>query len=288
MQFSLLALLLLSSALLAQDRTVEPSWLLRDLSAAREHKTDLTSNSCRYTPLFGEGDTESRYPLSVARFGELTIVPGGECHTVSYPRQEEIYFMRAGRGIIHFAEQTHSVVANDFTYFPPGVAHSISNDSAQPLRIILATVKIPPHIPLSKPPKFEIANLSELKQQTVGGHPSSVLYQLMIGPHNRTRDRINAAYSIVDFFLMDFAPAGTNFPHHHEIAEEIYLVLDGEGQMAAGSGADGIQGLYSAKAGDAYYFRPNCTVGFYNRNAPDAKAHILAIRVYVPMPKSDD
>jgi len=115
-----------------------------------------------------------------------------------------------------------------------------------------------------------------------------VLYQLMIGPYNRARDRINAAYNVVDFFLMDFAPAGTNFPHHHEIAEEIYLVLDGEGQMAAGSGADGVQGLYSAKADDAYYFRPNATVGFYNRNSAEAKAHILALRVYVPMPKSDD
>jgi hypothetical protein len=25
-----------------------------------------------------------------------------------------------------------------------------------------------------------------------------------------------------------------------------------------------------------------------NRNTPDAKAHILAVRVYVPLPKSDD
>ena len=288
MRFFLPALLFLSTALLAQDRTVEPTWLRRDLSAAREYKTDLTTNSCRYTPLFGEGDAESRYPLSVARFGELTIVPGGECRAVSYPRQEELFFVRAGSGVLHFAEQTHPLVVNDFAYLPPGVAHSISNNSTQLLKIILTTVKIPAHIAISAPPKCEVANLRELKQQTVGGHPSSVLYQLMIGPHNRARDRVNAAYNVVDFFLMDFAPAGTNFPHHHEIAEEIYLVLDGEGQMAAGSGPDGIKGLYAATAGDAYYFRPNCTVGFYNREAPDAKAHILAVRVYVSMPKSDD
>ena len=35
---------------------------------------------------------------------------------------------------------------------------------------------------------------------------------------------------------MDFAPGGTNFPHHHETAEEIYLVLDGQGEMVAGAG----------------------------------------------------
>jgi hypothetical protein len=48
---------------------------------------------------------------------------------------------------------------------------------------------------------------------------------------------------------------------------------------------DGVEGLHPARAGDAYYFRPNCTVGFYNRNSPEAKAHILAVRAFVPLPK---
>lgn len=288
MRILLAMLLVFPSLLIAQDRTVEPTWLHRDLSTAKEHATDLSTDACHYVPLFGEGDSESRYPISVARFGQLTIAPGGECQPVTYPRQEEIYFVRAGSGILRFADQTHSLAANDFTYIPPGIRHSLSNMSSQPLNVTLATVKLPASITLPQSAKLEVANLSELKQQTVGGHPTSVLYQLMIGPHNRARDRINAAYNVVDFFMMDFAPAGTNFPHHHEIAEEIYLVLDGEGQMAAGSGTDGIQALFPAKAGDAYYFRPNCTVGFYNRSAPGAKAHILALRVYVPMPKSDD
>jgi hypothetical protein len=29
-------------------------------------------------------------------------------------------------------------------------------------------------------------------------------------------------------------------------------------------------------------------VGFYNQKATDAKAHILALRAYVPMPKDPD
>ena len=132
MRFALPALLLFSGVFLGQDRTVEPTWLRRDLSTAREHKTDLTTNSCRYLPLFGEGDTESRYPISVARFGQLTISPGGECQAVSYPRQEEIYFVRSGSGTLDFAGQAHPLVANDFTYLPPGVVHSISNHPVWP------------------------------------------------------------------------------------------------------------------------------------------------------------
>lgn len=152
---------------------------------------------------------------------------------------------------------------------------------------MVTTVKAPPGTAISPSP-LVVANLSELKEQTVEGHPQSVLYKLLIGPHTATRDRINAAYAVADFFLMDFAPGGTNFPHHHETAEEIYLVLDGEGQMAAGGGTDGVEGLHHAKPGDAYYFRQNCTVGFYNQNSPSAKAHILAVRVFVPMPKHPD
>jgi mannose-6-phosphate isomerase-like protein (cupin superfamily) len=170
----------------------------------------------------------------------------------------------------------------------PTVRHAVSNPSGQPLRLVVATVKIPNDTSIAQPPKLVVANLGELKEQTVGGHPKSVLYKLLIGPRTATRDRINATYTVADFFLMDFAPGGTNFPHHHETAEEIYLVLDGQGKMAAGGGMDGVEGLHPAKSGDAYYFRSNCTVGFYNQNNPDAKAHILALRVFVPMPKNPD
>ena len=280
--------LVTSTLLLAQERKVEPTWLYRDVSALREHDTDLTTSSCHYTPIFGEGDAESRLPQSVTRFGQLTVDAHGNCRAVGYPRQEELYFIREGSGVLHYGEESHSLAINDFTYVPPTVSHSVTNPSSQPLRLVVTTVRIPADIPISQPPKLVVANLRELKEQTVGGHPNSVLYKLLIGPHTSTRDRINATYTVADFFLMDFAPAGTNFPHHHETAEEIYLVLDGEGKMAAGGGMDGVEGLHPSKAGDAYYFRPNCTVGFYNQDKPGSKAHILAVRAFVPMPKTPD
>ena len=237
---------------------------------------------------FWRGDVESRLPLSVVRFGELTVDAHGGCQAVEYPRQEELYFVRDASGVLSCGDESHPLAANNFTYVPPTVRHAVSNASSQPLRLVVTTVKIPTDTPISQPVKLMVANVGELKEQTVGGHPNSVLFKLLIGPRTAARDRINAAYTLADFFLMDFAPGGTNFPHHHETAEEIYLVLDGEGRMDAGGGIDGVEGLHPAKAGDAYYFRPNCTVGFYNQNRPDAKAHILAVRVFVPMPKNPD
>ncbi len=275
-------------ALMMQERKVEPTWLYRDVSTLAEQKIDLSSETCHYTAIFGEGDSEPKLPQSVARFGELTVAPHGTCQTVEYSREEELYFVLGGSGMLHYGEKSHSLTPNDFTYVPPTVRHSISNPSGEALHVVLTTVRIPPETTLVPPTELAVANLAEIKEETVGGHPNSVLYKLLIGPHTGTRDRINATYTVADFFLMDFAPGGTNTPHHHEVAEEIYLVLDGEGQMAAGGGMDGVQGLHHAKAGDAYYFRPNCTVGFYNQKASAAKAHILAVRVFVPMPKNPD
>jgi mannose-6-phosphate isomerase-like protein (cupin superfamily) len=283
-----LLILVFAPGLLAQERKVEPTWLHRDAYALREYHTDLTSNSCHYTPIFGEGDVESHLPLSVARFGKLTVDAHGTCQTITYPLQEELFLVLEGSGVLLEGDHPRPLAPNDFAYVPPTLRHTISNPGNDSLQLVITSVRIPPGTPISQPVNLEVANLSELKEQTVEGHPKSVLYKLLIGPRTAARDRINASYTVADFFLMDFASAGTNFPHHHETAEEIYLILDGEGQIAAGGGMDGVEGLHPAKPGDAYYFRPNCTVGFYNQRTPGATAHILAVRAFVPMPKNPE
>jgi len=286
--FMAVGLVLVAQEQSAREHKVEPTWLHRDVSALHEHHIDLTSSACHYTPIFGGGDVEAGLPQSIARFGELTVDPRGACQSVEYSRQEELYFVRGGSGVLRYGEESHTLTANDFVYVAPTVTHSVSNASDKPLQLVVTTVRIAPDTSILPPANLVVANLGDLKEQTVEGHPASVQYKLLIGPRTGTRDRINATYTVADFFLMDFAAGGTNLPHHHEVAEEIYLVLDGEGQMAAGGGMDGVEGLHPAKAGDAYYFRPNCTVGFYNRSARDATAHILAVRAFVPLPKHPD
>jgi mannose-6-phosphate isomerase-like protein (cupin superfamily) len=285
---TLLLLLLIPCELLAQERQVDPTWLHRYVPRLSETRIDLTSATCHYKGIFGEGD-ENRIMRSVARFGEAALDAHGTCQPVSYDRQEELYFVLEGKGVLHYADRTFPVRANDFTYLAPGVKHSIENSSAEPMRVVIMGFKIPSAISISAPPSEpKIVNMDELKQQTVEGHPTSVLYKLLAGPRTGARDAIDQAYVMVSLFWMDFAPGGTNFPHHHETAEEIYLVIDGEGEMVAGGGMDGVEGRHPAKAGDAYYFRANSTVGFYNQNKPGAKAHILAVRSRIPLPKEED
>ena len=284
-----LLLLLIPFGLTAQERQVDPTWLYRYVPQAGETHSDLTSTNCHYKAIFGEGDKENRAMRSVARFGEAAVDAHGSCQTVSYDRQEELYFVLEGKGVLHYADAKFPMRANDFTYLAPGVKHSIENSSDQTLKVVIMGFKIPSSIAIATPASEpKIVNMDDLKQQTVDGHPTSVLYKLLAGPRTGTRDAIDQAYVMVSLFWMDFVPGGTNFPHHHETAEEIYLVVDGEGEMVAGGGMDGIEGRHPAKAGDAYYFRANSTVGFYNQNKPGAKAHILAVRSLIPLPKEED
>ncbi len=82
---------------------------------------------------------------------------------------------------------------------------------------------------------------------------------------------------------MEFTPGGTNHPHHHAKEEEIYLVLEGRGEMVAGGGIDGVEGRHPAKPGDAYFLRLNATVGFYADDSPGAgNARVLAVRSLYP------
>ena len=78
----------------------------------------------------------------------------------------------------------------------------------------------------------------------MGGHPDSVLYRLLMGDTESKRDRIAAAHVLTSLFVMEFEPGGTNFPHHHETEEEIYIVLSGHGEMVADGGMDGLEGRH--------------------------------------------
>ena len=278
-------LLLAALPLMAAERTVDPTFLHRYLPDLQEQKSDVTTATCHYKPVFGAGDSQDHVPRSVARFGELAIDPGGSCEAVAYPLEEQAIVILDGAGTIDAEGQNLPLRKHDFIYLPQGMRHTMASDSGA--HILVMGFKIPGGFRASAPPKPLVANIDDVKWQTVSGHPDSVLYQLLIGGKNSKRDKIAAGEVITSLFIMEFEPGGTNFPHHHDKAEEIYLVLDGSGDMIAGGGADGVEGRHPARMGDAYFFRLNCTVGFYaSKNGP--KARILAVRSLYPFSKEVD
>jgi mannose-6-phosphate isomerase-like protein (cupin superfamily) len=279
-------LLVAALPLIAAERTVDPTFLHRYLPDVSEQRSDLTTATCHYKPVFGAGDAQAPVPRGVARFGEIDIDAGGTCEAVAYPAEEQAYVIIEGGGSLDYAGQKITVRKHDFFYLPPGVRHAMA--SASGARIIVMGFKIPKGTHGTPPSKPVVANFDDVKWQTVSGHPDSVLYQLLIGDTESKRDKIAAGHVVTSLFIMEFEPGGTNFPHHHDSAEEIYLVLDGSGDMVAGGGMDGVECRHPARAGDAYFFRLNCTVGFYASKDFAPKARILAVRSRYPFSKEID
>lgn len=266
------------------QKKVDPTWLHRNVANVAEKSMDISTPSCHYKPLFGAGDSETRIVRSVARFGEVTIDPNGYCREVSYPAEEQIYYVLAGTGTLNYGEQKKTVKEKDFMYLPPQVRHGLANTSSSPLRFVVMGFRVPRGVSLPTPPaELQIANANDAKLQTDTGHPASTQYRLLLGNRKGTNDRLDCGIVVTSLFLMQFAPGGTNFPHHHPMAEEIYLILDGHGDIAAGGGENGVEGLHPSGPGDAYFFRLNSTVGFYNRGK--TRAHILAVRSWYPFPQ---
>lgn len=264
----------------AEERTVDPTFLHRFLPTVAASKTPISSGSAQYRALFGEGDKDNRTLRGITRFGELRVAAGGRSGRVSYPREENILLVLDGEGTVSYAGQPTPVRANDYVYLPPGIEFGLQGGRSS-VRAIVMGYKIPPSMPITVPTRIMKANINDVPLVTVGNHPPSTLYRLLMGDTKSTRDKLSTGHLMTSLFVMEFAPGGTNFSHHHETQEEIYLMLDGTGQMVAGGGMDGIEGRFRVKAGDAYFYRPNTTVGFYNDKG-GKPARILAIRNNLP------
>src|SRR4029077_555764 len=142
----LLFFLLLAHGLRAQERQTDPTWLHRYVPDLSETKAGLTSPTCHYRAIFGEGDKQIRPLQTLIRFGQVSLDRQGNCQTVFYDRQEEIYFVVEGAGMLHYQNHVQALRKHHFTYLPPRVKHSIANHSDQPLRVLVMGFKIPSSI----------------------------------------------------------------------------------------------------------------------------------------------
>jgi mannose-6-phosphate isomerase-like protein (cupin superfamily) len=264
----------------AEDRMIDPTFLYRNASTVEEKKSDITTTTCHYRPLFGQGDSDTSVVVGVARYGQAVIDPYGACTTIQYPDEDQVYIVLEGSGSVKYGNEIVPLKKEDYLYIPATILSVLSNSSELPLTVVIMGFHTMGFEKTPLPPQPLKANIEDVPTQTVSGHPAAACFRLLMGDVDSKRDRLAAGHVLTSLFLMEIAPDGTNFPHHHEREEEIYLVLSGHGTMVAGGGMDGIAGRHPAKIGDAYFFRLNCTVGYYS--APDVASRILAVRSWYP------
>jgi len=277
----ILAASLAAACLFAAD----PFFLRRSISDVRSQSDDLTLNAkaASYKPIFGIGDKDADKLVGVARYGELTVGPGGSSALVSYPAEEQMYYILEGSGTLLYDDQKVPVKRDDFMYLPINVKHGIANSTSAPVRVIVMGYKIPAGKQVAPTPKLMLSTSTDVELQVLSGHGPTTKFKLLMGTTQSTRDRLSAASEMTSLFIMEFLPSGTNNPHSHAREEEIYILLRGTGDMVAGLTADGMDARHPAKVGDAFFYGPGTRVGYYSHakegQQPDV---ILAVRSNLP------
>ena len=278
---SLTIVLAASTCLFAAD----PIFLRRQVSDVRPQPDDLTANAklASYKPLLGVGDKDSGELQGVARYGELTVAPGGTSAIVSYPAEEQMYFIVEGRGTVWYGDEKAPIKKDDFLYLPLGVRHGVANASDAPLRVMVMGYKVPAGTKVEPTAKLMLANAGDVALQVLGSHGPTTQFKLLMGLTSSTRDKLPSAYVMDSLFIMDFAPGGTNIPHNHRSEEEIYLLLRGTGDMVAGLDAERNEVRHAVTAGATFFFKPGTQVGYYS-HAKEGQEHdlILAVRSQLP------
>ncbi len=265
----------------------DPTFIHRYLPDIQPVPDDLTANAAgaTYRPAFGIGDVLARQCKGVARYSELTVAQGGSTALVSYPAEEQIYYVLDGNGILLYGDQRVPVKKDDYMYLPVGLKHGMANESSRPVRVMVMGFRIPRGTEVAPTPGLMLANSKDVPPQHVGGHGPTSEFKLLMGTTQSKRDRLAAASQMVSLFIIDFSHGGTNNPHHHPMEEEIYYVLHGHGDMVAGGGQDGNEGRHPAHEGDAYFIRLNATVGFYSGSQSGPHDEVLVVRSRFPFPQ---
>lgn len=287
MFFPIAAVALISAA--SNASAADPTFLKRSVADVAPQPDDLTNGAtgASYRPIFGAGDSQARHLKSIARYGELTVNANGKSAMVDYATEEQLYFILSGNGEVLCDDKTVAVKPHDFLYLPPGSKHGVINRTSSPLRLLVMGFRIPKNATVPYARQLMIANAADVPLQVLAGHGPTTQFKLLMGTTESKRDKLAAASTMVSLFVMDFAPGGTNIPHHHEMEEEIYYVLKGSGEMVAGGGMDGNEGRHPTREGDAWFFRLNTTVGFYSGARPGSDHDlVLAVRSTFPFPPS--
>lgn len=279
--FGLVALLLLWI-------TIGPVWgqdapyhLKRSLDTLSVASMDISSETAQYTPIFGAGAANAQVPKGVRRYGRLTVDSKGASRAVAYGEEELVYYVLEGTGVLGYAGREVPISKDDFFYVPAGTDHRFANPREAPLKVMVMGFAVD-GAPGPPTPPLQIASARDVPEQVLGSHGATVTYQLLLGGVESERDRIAAGRRVTSLYLMNFKPGGTNQVHRHESGEEIYFVLQGHGEMAAG-GSDGEPQRYATEAGDAFFFPPDTPVGFFSGTEGGVPAaRILAVRSIYP------
>src|SRR5690554_389555 len=272
------ATVMLNLLTLATINAQEP-FLRKQLNSLSEKDTEFSNSTARYAPIFGVGGADQNVSKAVTHYGLLSIQTNGKSNPIKFDREELVYYVLEGTGMLKYEDMDTPISKGDFFYVPINTEHSFSNSREDTLNVMLMGFEIPLGTTVKPTDGLKIANADKVEPQLLpqNGHGPSSKYQLLMGTTQSQRDRLATAYQVNSLYIIDFDYGGTNIPHRHKTEEEIYLLLQGNGDMVAGENAEGKETRFSVKPGDVFFYPPNTLVGFYSASdVTKDRAKILA------------
>ena len=107
-----------SAAVPAQERKIDPTWLHRNLPEAKEAGATFAIGTCHYKPMFGEGSDEAGFCGVYRASARSRSTLMATARASLYDREEEIYFVVQGRGLLNYGDELRPMRQTDFTYSP--------------------------------------------------------------------------------------------------------------------------------------------------------------------------
>lgn len=258
---------------------MKSQYLSGSLTGKPEIEMELSTPTAHYHPVFGQGDNNSAIIKGLTRYGCLDIDSSGKSSLAKFNNEEQVLFILSGTGDLYYNKIKEPVTKNDFIYIPAGARFGFSNPREKTLSVVVMGFKIPETTVLNPTKQLMIANADNVPLQILPSHGPTTQFQLLMGTTSSKRDRLASAYQVTSLFIMDFNADGTNIPHKHDNEEEIYLLIQGKGDIVAGESADGNKFRIPSKQGDAYFYSPGTIVGFYSGNKEgEQHSKILAVR----------
>ena len=83
------------------------------------------------------------YASKIVAIYETTLSSGQSIQPHYHPDAEELYYILAGKGLMHLGDEHREVESGDVIYIPPDKVHFLSNTAIEDIRFLTLTVRVP-------------------------------------------------------------------------------------------------------------------------------------------------
>ena len=154
-----------------------------------------------------------------------------------HSRMAEVYFILKGEGILYYGNQTLQAENGAYLVLPPNTPHKLKNVGTSTLEhLVFAS---PPFDPTDVEILDDVSKDEPiLKRFSYGKQPITALDGALIQELMDAEERKSLDVALAIGFL---SPKRRAIPHYHQISEEIYYTIKGNGRVKVGEQTFGVK-----------------------------------------------